>query len=176
MPNSTLPPINLPRHTPRMTQDLPYRPCAGIVLVNKNGLIFTGERIDTPGAWQLPQGGIDEGESVEDAAYRELEEETGLPPAAVVLERMLEYWVTYDLPDHLLGKMWKGRYRGQKQKWALMRFLGDDSDIDITAHDIEFARWRWSTADEVLRDIVPFKRAVYREVIEAFRESLEPNP
>ena len=156
-----------------MTQDFPYRPCAGIVLVNKDGLIFTGERVDTPGAWQLPQGGIDDGETIEDAAYRELEEETGLPRTAVALERMLEDWVTYDLPDHLLGMMWKGRYRGQKQKWALMRFLGDDSEIDIAAHDVEFARWRWSTADEVLRDIVPFKRAVYAEVIGAFRDHLE---
>lgn len=169
-----LSPVEYPRHTEGMNKELPYRPCAGVVLVNKDGLIFTGERVDTPGAWQLPQGGIDNGESAEDAAFRELEEETGLPKSAVILESILDDWVTYDLPDHLLGKMWKGRYRGQKQKWALMRFIGNDSDIDITAHDMEFARWRWSTADEVLRDIVPFKRAVYGEVIDAFRDKLEP--
>ena len=157
-----------------VTNDLPYRPCAGVVLVNKDGLIFTGERIDTPGAWQMPQGGIDDGESFETAALRELEEETGLPASAVTLEAMLADWITYDLPDHLLGKMWKGRFKGQKQKWALMRFHGNDADIDLTAHDVEFARWRWSTPDEVLRDIVPFKRDVYAKVIAAFRDKLEP--
>lgn len=157
-----------------MTKDLPYRACAGVVLVNRDGLIFTGERVDTPGAWQMPQGGIDKGETFEDAALRELHEETGLPATSVTVEAILPDWVTYDLPDHLLGKMWKGRYRGQKQKWALLRFHGDDSAIDLTAHDIEFARWRWSTPDEVLRDIVPFKRDVYATVINAFRGQLEP--
>ena len=157
-----------------MTKDLPYRACAGVVLVNADGRIFTGERIDTPGAWQMPQGGIDDGETFEAAALRELEEETGLPASAVTVEAILDGWVTYDLPPHLLGKIWKGRYRGQKQKWALLRFHGRDADIDLTAHDIEFARWRWSSPDEVLRDIVPFKRAVYAEVIAAFRDRLEP--
>ncbi|MBT8459811.1 MAG: RNA pyrophosphohydrolase [Boseongicola sp.] len=156
-----------------MTNDLPYRPCAGVVLVNQNGLIFTGERVDTPGAWQMPQGGIDKGETIEEAALRELEEETGLPASAVTIEAVLSDWITYDLPKHLLGKMWKGRYRGQKQKWALLRFHGDDNQIDLTAHDVEFARWRWSTPEEVLRDIVPFKRAVYADVIDGFRDQLE---
>ena len=122
----------------------------------------------------MPQGGIDDGETFEAAALRELEEETGLPASAVTVEAILDGWVTYDLPPHLLGKIWKGRYRGQKQKWALLRFHGRDADIDLTAHDIEFARWRWSSPDEVLRDIVPFKRAVYAEVIAAFRDRLEP--
>ena len=122
----------------------------------------------------MPQGGIDDGETFEAAALRELKEETGLPASAVTVEAILDGWVTYDLPPHLLGKIWKGRYRGQKQKWALLRFHGRDVDIDLTAHDIEFARWRWSSPDEVLRDIVPFKRAVYAEVIAAFRDRLEP--
>ena len=122
----------------------------------------------------MPRGGIDDGETFEAAALRELEEETGLPASAVTVEAILDGWVTYDLPPHLLGKIWKGRYRGQKQKWALLRFHGRDADIDLTAHDIEFARWRWSSPDEVLRDIVPFKRAVYAEVIAAFRDRLEP--
>ena len=121
----------------------------------------------------MPQGGIDKGETFEDAALRELQEETGLPASSVTVVALLEDWVFYDLPDHLLGKMWKGRYRGQKQKWALLRFHGDDAQIDLTAHDIEFARWRWSTPDEVLRDIVPFKRDVYAQVINGFRDQLE---
>ncbi|MCV6592690.1 MAG: RNA pyrophosphohydrolase [Silicimonas sp.] len=155
-----------------MTQDLPYRPCAGVVLVNARGLIFTGERIDTPGAWQMPQGGIDAGESPEAAALRELEEETGVPRALVRVEAETPGWITYDLPDHLLGKVWKGRYRGQKQRWVLMRFLGSDADIDIVQDHQEFARWRWSSADEVISHIVPFKRAVYEEIMEAFRDKL----
>src|SRR6056297_2279549 len=152
--------------------DLPYRPCAGVVLVNKDGLIFTGERVDTPGAWQMPQGGIDKGEEAETAALRELQEETGVSPSLVRIEAELDDWVTYDLPDHLSGTLWKGKYRGQKQRWFLLRFLGSDADIDITRHDREFARWRWSSADEVLADIVPFKRTVYDEVIAGFRDRL----
>ncbi len=155
-----------------MTEDLPYRPCVGVVLANREGLIFTGERMDTPGAWQMPQGGIDEGETPEAAALRELEEETGLPSQLVTVEAEHPEWVLYDLPDHLIGKMWKGRYRGQTQKWFLFRFRGPDSAIDIAKHHKEFARWRWSSADEVLRDIVPFKRGVYDQVIRAFRDKL----
>ncbi|MGR3514427.1 MAG: RNA pyrophosphohydrolase [Paracoccaceae bacterium] len=155
-----------------MINTLPYRACVGLVLANPQGLIFTGERIDTPGAWQMPQGGIDEGETPEAAALRELQEETGLTPDHVTLEAEHPEWVLYDLPDHLVGKRWKGRYRGQRQKWFLARFNGDDSAIDIAKHDEEFARWRWSSADEVLRDIVPFKRAVYEAVIAAFRDKL----
>ena len=159
-------------HSPGMKADLPYRPCAGVVLVNADGLIFTGERVDTPGAWQMPQGGIDKGESPETAALRELEEETGLPVSAVIVEAEHPDWVLYDLPPHLMGKMWKGKYRGQKQKWFLLRFNGSDDEIDITRDHEEFSRWRWSTPDQVLSDIVPFKRTVYKQVIGAFREKL----
>lgn len=155
-----------------MTDDLPYRPCVGVVLANPDGLIFTGERIDTPGAWQMPQGGIDDGETPEGAALRELEEETGVPQRLVKVEAETDGWIRYDLPDHLLGKVWKGRYRGQEQKWFLLRFQGSDADIDITRHHKEFARWRWSSADEVLDNIVPFKRAVYDLVISQFRDRL----
>jgi len=156
-----------------MTANLPYRPCVGVVLVNKGRRIFTGERVDTPGAWQMPQGGIDEGETPEAAAFRELEEETGVTPQNAWLVSEHPDWILYDLPDHLVDKLWKGRFRGQKQKWFLLEFVADDDEIDIFKHDKEFARWRWSTPDEVLRDIVPFKRAVYDQVIAAFRPKLE---
>ena len=155
-----------------MTTDLPYRPCAGVVLANADGLIFTGERADTRDAWQMPQGGIDDGEDPVAAALRELEEETGVPASKVTVEGETPGWITYDLPDHLKGKVWKGRYRGQKQKWVLMRFHGTDADIDIERHHREFARWRWSTPDEVVSGIVPFKRDVYEQVIDAFRDML----
>ena len=149
--------------------DLPYRPCVGVVLARRDGLVFTGERIDTPGAWQMPQGGIDKGETPEAAALRELEEETGVPRGLVMMEAEHPDWIAYDLPEHLVGKMWGGRYRGQSQKWFLLRFMGEDGDIDIRRQYEEFARWRWSTADEVLAHIVPFKRDVYKKVIEGFR-------
>ena len=120
----------------------------------------------------MPQGGIDKGETAEGAALRELEEETGVSPSLVRVEAEHPDWISYDLPGHLIGKVWGGKYRGQSQKWFLLRFLGKDSDIDITRHDKEFARWRWSSADDVLTDIVPFKRNVYTQVIEAFRPHL----
>ena len=120
----------------------------------------------------MPQGGIDKGESPETAALRELEEETGVAAALVRVEAEHPDWIAYDLPDHLIGKVWGGNYRGQTQKWFLLRFLGQDSDVDITRHHKEFARWRWSSADDVLDNIVPFKRAVYDQVIGEFRDRL----
>ena len=145
--------------------NLPYRPCVGVLLANSADRVFAGERIDTPGAWQMPQGGIDTGESPREAALRELHEETGVPPALVTVEAETAGWVRYDLPPDLLGKVWKGRFRGQEQKWFLLRFHGADGDIDIATKHPEFSRWTWLSPDDLLARIVPFKRAVYAEVL-----------
>lgn len=153
-------------------EDLPYRPCAGVVLVNGDGLIFAGQRIDMPEAWQMPQGGIDKGETPELAALRELTEETGIAPERVELQAEAPEWITYDLPPELLGKLWKGKYRGQKQKWFLLRFLGEDAEIDIATEHPEFDRWCWMRADDLITHIVPFKRDVYRQVFAAFGDRL----
>jgi putative (di)nucleoside polyphosphate hydrolase len=134
------------------------------MLTNAQGLVFAGERIDTPGAWQMPQGGIDPGESPQDAALRELFEETGVSEGNVVVEAETPGWVTYDLPQHLIGKLWKGKYRGQQQKWFRVRLTAPDSVIDITAEPREFHRWQWMTSDQLSASIVPFKRAVYDQV------------
>ncbi len=147
--------------------DLPYRPCVGVMLVNGADLVFAGERIDAPGAWQMPQGGIDEGEAPREAALRELFEETGVRADQVAIEAETAGWVRYDLPDHLVGKLWKGRWRGQEQKWFRMRLLAGDGAIDITAEPREFARWQWMTPDGLRDAIVPFKRGVYDEVFRA---------
>ncbi len=154
---------------------LPYRPCVGVMLVNAEGRAFVGRRIDMKEGdwWQMPQGGIDEGEDLTEALYRELWEETGVTrdKAHVVVQSREE--LLYDLPDTLMGKLWGGRYRGQRQTWFLLRFTGDDADIDLAAHDpAEFSTWRW-VEPELLPDlIVPFKRQVYRAVLDEFRGSL----
>lgn len=148
---------------------LPYRPCAGVVLMNAEGLVFAGQRIDMPGAWQMPQGGIDGDETPRDAALRELTEETGVVPDKVEVLAETPGWVYYDLPPELLGKVWKGRYGGQRQKWVLMRFLGEDADIRIDTDHPEFQEWRWMSPTALLENIVPFKRGVYEEVLAAFQ-------
>ena len=147
-----------------MTTDLPYRPCVGIMLFNQDGKVFVGKRIDqTVEAWQMPQGGIDKGESPRDAALRELREEAGTAKAEIIAE--MEEWVTYDLPEHLIGVAFHGKYKGQKQKWFALRFTGDAADIDLAAHDPEFSDFRWVTLEELPELIVPFKRQTYRAVI-----------
>lgn len=144
---------------------LPYRPCAGILLLNKLDQIFVGERIDRPGAWQMPQGGIDDGEDTEAAALRELEEETGVQAKEVELLGRTADWILYDLPDELKGKMWGGKYAGQKQIWFKLRLLADDSSINIQTKHPEFSRWKWSSPQDVLDEIVDFKRTVYQAVL-----------
>jgi putative (di)nucleoside polyphosphate hydrolase len=148
--------------------DLPYRPCVGIMLLNREGKVFVGKRIDqTVEGWQMPQGGIDEGESPRRAVLRELKEEIGTDQAEIVGE--MDDWLTYDLPAHLIGIAFHGRFKGQRQKWFALRFTGKDSDIDLKTHEPEFSDWRWLALEDLPAMIVPFKRDTYRAVIAAFR-------
>ncbi len=151
---------------------LPYRPCVGIMMVNRDGLVFVGQRIDSKegDAWQMPQGGIDPGEDAEQAALRELGEETGVGPEHVQLLARSKEELFYDLPPELAGRMWKGKYRGQRQTWYLARFLGADSDIDIATEHPEFDKWRWTEADTLVDLIVPFKKKIYRDIVAEFRD------
>jgi len=157
---------------------LPYRPCVGIMLVNADGRVFVGRRIDQRESevgqdgdfWQMPQGGIDDGEDLRAAGYRELFEETGVSEAHATILAQTKEEVLYDLPEHLIGKLWKGKYRGQRQYWLLMRFTGQDADINLNAHHpAEFEAWKWVDAEALPDLIVPFKKRVYRAVLEEFR-------
>lgn len=151
--------------------DLPYRPCAGFMLANDAGKVFVGERIDASahGFWQMPQGGIDKGEDPETAALRELEEEIGVGASLVEIIAGSREPLRYDLPPELLGKVWKGKYRGQIQHWYLGRFLGSEADIDLYAHDpAEFHAYRWVAPEQLPELIVPFKRAVYEALVAEF--------
>lgn len=153
--------------------DLPYRPCAGFMLVNATSHVFVGQRIDQSahGFWQMPQGGIDPGEDEQTAALRELEEETGIGSALVEIIAPASQPMRYDLPPELLGKVWKGKFRGQVQHWFLGRFHGSDADVNLSAHDpAEFNEYRWVELDQLPELIVPFKRDVYAALVEEFRE------
>jgi putative (di)nucleoside polyphosphate hydrolase len=165
-------------------EDLPYRPCVGVALFNREGRVFVGRRkgpapehVDATHAWQMPQGGIDEGEEPLTAAIRELYEETSVRSARLIAEA--PEWFAYDLPEAIAGQAWKGKYRGQTQKWFAFRFEGEDGEIDVAApgggqHKPEFDAWRWEALDATPALIIPFKRPVYDRVAEAFRPFAHP--
>lgn len=145
----------------------PYRPGIGLVLLNDQGLAFVAQRIDTPGnAWQFPQGGIDEGEDPRATALREMEEEIGTAKAEIIAES--RGWISYDLPPDIADRSWKGRFRGQTQKWFCARFTGTDADINLETEHPEFERWRWMDLEEVPGLIIPFKRVLYDQVVAEF--------
>lgn len=152
---------------------LGYRPCVGIMLINANGQAFVGKRIDNREGdwWQMPQGGVDDGEDLQEAALRELWEETGVTARNVAFLRQTREELVYDLPEELMGKLWGGKYRGQRQYWFLCRFEGHDQDVDLNAHNPpEFCEWKWVRPELLPELIVPFKKPVYRAVLEEFRE------
>lgn len=152
---------------------LPYRKNVGLAVMNTAGKIFAGQRLDSDfDAWQMPQGGIDAGESPLDAALRELWEETGIVSELVELVAVTTGWLRYDFPTDLATKLWKGGYRGQEQKWYLFRFLGADDQINIATEHPEFSEWRWMVSDELITRIVPFKRDLYSQVFTEFSEYL----
>ena len=149
--------------------ELPLRSGVGIVVLNKKNKVFVAKRIDNPkNFWQMPQGGVDEGENFLNAAYRELEEETSIKKVKLIQE--LEGTITYELPDRLLGIIWKGKYRGQKQKWFLMRFNGEDNEINIKTKNPEFLDWKWIEIDQLTEVVVDFKLHVYKEVKEKVKK------
>lgn len=148
-------------------EHLPYRLGVGITLFNRDGLVWVGRRIDTKNAWQMPQGGIEDDDSPAEAALRELEEEVGTANAELIGET--QDWLTYDLPPHVLRRTWRGRFRGQKQKWFAARFLGEESEIDLNAHHSpEFEEWKWVPLETLPRLIVRFKRPLYEQVVQEF--------
>ncbi len=159
--------------TPEEIEKLPYRACVGVMLVNPAGHVFVGQRLDNDApAWQMPQGGVDKGEEPRAAALRELWEETGVTADLVTVEGETDGWVSYDLPHDLVPRIWKGRYRGQKQKWFLLRFHGTDADVNIATDHPEFSEWRWLPPEDLPAAIVPFKRVVYEQVLDQFRGAL----
>lgn len=153
-------------------KELPYRLGVGMMLVNKEGKVFVGKRIDTSSeAWQMPQGGVDEGEATTTAAFRELHEEVGTQEAVIVAQSADYYY--YDLPDELVPKVWGGKFRGQKQKWFVFLFEGNDSDININTEDPEFCEWKWVDPEELPNVIVPFKKDIYSAILNEFKNVID---
>ena len=155
-----------------MSEFKPYRPCVGLLVINKKGLIFIGQRIDNNmDAWQMPQGGIEEGENIYNAGLREMKEEIGTDNVKLIGE--MKEWVKYDIPNKLGKRLWNGKYRGQKQKWLAYSFLGSDNEININTKVPEFQNWKWEKAKNLPEKAVPFKRNIYETVIEYFSENLK---
>ena len=149
----------------KVAKELPLRSGVGIVLLNEKNKVFVGKRIDNPGNfWQMPQGGIDKNESYLEAAKRELKEETGVVTVKIIKE--LDEWLTYNLPKNLLGKIWGGKYRGQKQKWFIMKFIGNEDEINIKTKNPEFLEWKWISPSKLTDDVVHFKFDLYRKIKE----------
>lgn len=150
---------------------LPYRKCVGVMLLNKQKQVFVGQRIDNRSdAWQMPQGGVEEGEDLNDAALRELEEEIGTNNVKILGQA--KQWYDYDIPDFLIPKFWGGKYRGQTQMWFVAEFLGQDSEVNINTSHPEFSKWKWADAEDLPNIIVPFKRELYKKLVEEFGEWL----
>jgi len=153
--------------------DSDYRPAVGVMLINPARKVWVGQRLDNSlEAWQMPQGGLDAGETPLEGAYRELEEETGIARSFVELVAQAKEELTYDLPEDLIGKVWKEPWRGQRQTWFLMRFLGEDADVNIATPEPEFRAWKWAEPPELPAMIVPFKQQLYEDVVRAFAEWL----
>lgn len=150
-----------------------YRPAVGVMLINDARKVWVGQRLDNSlEAWQMPQGGLDAGESPREGALRELHEETGIDPRLVEILAEAKEELSYDLPEDLIGKVWKEKWRGQRQTWFLARFLGSDADVHIDTPEPEFRAWKWAEPAELPALIVPFKKRLYEQVLEAFREWL----
>ena len=146
------------------SKNLPLRLGVGVVLLNSNNKVFVGKRIDNPvNFWQMPQGGVDDNENLLYAANRELKEETGVKSTKLIKE--IDNWLTYELPNNLLGKIWKGKYRGQKQKWFIMRFVGNEEEININTKNAEFKEWKWIDINQLLNVVVRFKHDVYKTIV-----------
>ncbi len=164
-----------PSHSSGSPDPANYRPGVGIVLFNGDGLVLIAERISHPGAWQMPQGGIDAGEEPEVAVFREMEEEIGTRNAEII--GMMEDWIHYDFPAAMSKELWNGKYIGQRQKWIALKFLGQDTDIKLNLHtEPEFSRWKWVPLADLMQYVVPFKRKVYERVIEEFKKYAQISP
>lgn len=164
--------MNIKKQDSTKVSDLPFRPGVGMMIVDKENRVFVGKRVDSKThGWQMPQGGIDIGETPSSAALREMEEEIGCRLGHIIAES--KNWYSYRVPDFLIPRLWDGKYCGQKQKWFLIRFTGTDEDINIKTKHPEFDNWKWVNFDQLLADIIPFKLKLYKQVVKEFKQTLK---
>jgi putative (di)nucleoside polyphosphate hydrolase len=164
--------MNIKKQDSTKVSDLPFRPGVGMMIVDKENRVFVGKRVDSKThGWQMPQGGIDMGETPSSAALREMEEEIGCRLGYIIAES--KNWYSYRVPDFLIPRLWDGKYCGQKQKWFLIRFTGTDGDINIKTTHPEFDNWKWVNFDQLLADIIPFKLKLYKQVVKEFKQTLK---